>query len=87
MSLAKELAIKHRLSHYVQGDDGFGGEDEANPKAVAAINEALERAAQECDDAEAKWATLTGLHAEAEAALELSQRIRALKDGAVGRKG
>jgi hypothetical protein len=47
MSYAEELAIKHRLYHFVQGDDGFGGEDEADTRAVAAITEAIEREREE----------------------------------------
>lgn len=49
MKKSEELALKHMLSHYVQDDDGFGGEDEPDKRAIAAINEALEWAAQQCE--------------------------------------
>lgn len=38
---ARELCLKYRLVHYVQGDDGFGGEDEPDSRAMEAIGEAL----------------------------------------------
>ena len=42
---ARELALKYRLlALRVRGDDGFGGEDEPDERAVAAILEALDTA-------------------------------------------
>jgi hypothetical protein len=35
------LAIKHGLCHYAPGDDGYGGEYEADDNAIAALTEAL----------------------------------------------
>lgn len=47
MTLAEELALKHGLKSWDMGDrDGFGGEYIPDWRAVMAINEALERAAQ-----------------------------------------
>jgi hypothetical protein len=39
--LAVKLALKHRLSRFVQGDDGYGGEDEPEDNAVQALMEAI----------------------------------------------
>lgn len=39
----EKLAIEHKLRHFVQGDDGFGGEYEADPRAIEAILAAIAR--------------------------------------------
>ena len=69
---AEKLCLKHHLSHFVQGDDGFGGEDEPNEKAMRAIDEAvrtaLEKAAQavmpeDFDKGSSEWRALCAAQA------------------------